>query len=217
MTKLSGYELSRAWFDFSFTNPELINPNHSALYFFAIEHCNRLGWKSKFGLPTTMAMEAIGIKSYKTYKKTLTDLIEWGFIVMVQKSTNQYSANVIALVKNTKAQTKALDKAMAKHTTKQGEYIKTIEPLTLEQDVTPSNKKFIKPTFEQVKAYCIERKNTIDPQQFIDYYDARGWMLNKVKMKDWKAAVRTWEKNQTKTDKPNLIDKWKNYQTGTKL
>lgn len=119
-TKTS-YSLSRAWFDYCFENPELINPNHSALFFFAIEHCNRLGWKEKFGLPTTMAMEAIGIKSYNTYKKTLDQLIEMGFIIMIQKSKNQYSANIVALSKNNKALDKALDKAMIKHSTKQSE------------------------------------------------------------------------------------------------
>ena len=157
MTKLSGYELSRAWFDFSFTNPELINPNHSALYFFAIEHCNRLGWKSKFGLPTTMAMEAIGIKSYNTYKKTLTDLIEWGFITMVQKSTNQYSSNIIALSKIDKAPDKALDKALTKHTTKQSEYIKTIEPYNKEQlTISDSQIAESKELFNELKKTFLE-------------------------------------------------------------
>jgi hypothetical protein len=46
-----------------------------------------------------------------------------------------------------------------------------------------------------VTEYCIERKNSIDPEKFVDHNTARGWMLGKVKMKDWKAAVRTWEKN----------------------
>lgn len=55
---------------------------------------------------------------------------------------------------------------------------------------------FIPPTVEEVKAYCNEKGSSIDPEQFIDYYTARGWMLNKnQKMKDWKAAVRTWERN----------------------
>lgn len=117
--ELNIYSLSRSWFDFSFSNPEKIRPNHTALYFFAIEHCNRLGWKQKFGFPTTMAMEAIGIKSYNTYISTLTDLVEWGFIKMIEKSKNQYSANIIALSKNDKANNKALDKALTKHTTKQ--------------------------------------------------------------------------------------------------
>lgn len=117
--ELNIYSLSRSWFDFSFSNPEKIRPNHTALYFFAIEHCNRLGWKQKFGFPTTMAMEAIGIKSYNTYISTLTDLVDWGFIKMIEKSKNQYSANIIALSKNDKANNKALDKALTKHTTKQ--------------------------------------------------------------------------------------------------
>lgn len=118
---MNGYELSRVWFDWCFVNPEKIKPNHSALYFFCIEHCNRLGWKDKFGLPTTMAMEALGIKSYNTYKDTLNDLIEFGFIKLVQKSQNQYSANIIALSNFNKAVNKALDKALIKHTSKQSE------------------------------------------------------------------------------------------------
>jgi 5-bromo-4-chloroindolyl phosphate hydrolysis protein len=118
---LNIYDLSRSWFDFCFSNPEKISPNHTALLFFAIEHCNRLGWKPKFGLPTLMAKEAIGIKSYTTYSKTLTDLVVWGFIIMVETSKNQYSSNIVALSKNMKAHGKALDKAMIKHVSKQVE------------------------------------------------------------------------------------------------
>lgn len=126
---MNSYELSRQWFDFAFSNPEKISPNHAALYFFCIEHCNRLGWKEKFGLPSTMAKEAIGIKSYNTYINTLTDLIDWDFIIMIEKSRNQFSANIIALSNFNKARDKAnndglskndkaLDKAMIKHVTK---------------------------------------------------------------------------------------------------
>ena len=117
----TGYELSRQWFNWSFENPEKINPNHSALYFFCIEHCNRLGWKDKFGLPTTMAKEAIGIKSYNTYIKTLNDLVEFGFIEIIEKSKNQYSSNIIALSFFDKAPNKALDNAIITHVIKQGE------------------------------------------------------------------------------------------------
>jgi len=118
---MNGYELSRKWFDWSFENPEKISPNHSALYFFAIEHCNRLGWREKFGFPTEMAKDAIGIKSYTTYIKTLNDLVDWGFIKMVEKSKNQYSSNIIALTNFDKALVKALDKAIVKHVIKQVE------------------------------------------------------------------------------------------------
>jgi len=116
--KLNSYDLSRAWFEWSFNNPEIIKPIHSAIYFFAIEHCNRLGWKEKFGFPSQMVMEAIGVKNWRTYSKALNDLVEFGFIDMIETSKNQYSSNIIAIVKNTKAHTKALDKALSKHSTK---------------------------------------------------------------------------------------------------
>lgn len=55
--------------------------------------------------------------------------------------------------------------------------------------------RFIPPTVEEVKAYCEERKNNVNAERFIDYYTANGWKIGKNAMKDWKAAVRTWEKN----------------------
>lgn len=118
---MNGYELSRKFVDFSFENPSKIKPNHYALYFFAIEHCNRLGWKKEYGLPTTMTMEAIGIKSYNTYIKTFNELVEYGFFKVVERSKNQYSANIIELSNYNKALDKALDKAFVKHSTKQSE------------------------------------------------------------------------------------------------
>lgn len=55
--------------------------------------------------------------------------------------------------------------------------------------------RFCKPTVEDVRAYCEERANKIDAQRFCDYYEAKGWLVGKSPMKDWRAAVRTWEKN----------------------
>lgn len=115
------FKLYRNFWDFAFINPDLIKPNHCAVYSFAIEHCNRLGWKSKFGFPSLMAMEATGIKSYSVYKKTFDDLVLFGFFEVIQYSKNQYSSNIIALKENLKALDKALDKALIKHTTKQSE------------------------------------------------------------------------------------------------
>ena len=56
-------------------------------------------------------------------------------------------------------------------------------------------KRFTPPTLDDVKAYCAERKNSVDAERWFNYYTANGWMVGKNKMKDWKAAVRTWEKN----------------------
>lgn len=63
--------------------------------------------------------------------------------------------------------------------------------------------KFKAPSVEEVQEYCNERGNNIDAQHFVDYYSARGWMLGKNKIKDWKACVRTWERNDSfKPQKP---------------
>jgi hypothetical protein len=123
---MNSYELSRKFWDFAFENPDRIKPIHSAIYFFAIEHCNRLGWKEKFGLPSQMVMEAIGVKNWRTYSQGLNELIDFGFIKLLEKSSNQYSSNIIAIVNFTKADTKALDKALQKHGTKQGQSIVSI-------------------------------------------------------------------------------------------
>ena len=66
---------------------------------------------------------------------------------------------------------------------------------------------FIAPTFLQVAEYCNERKNNVDVNKFIDFYDSKGWMVGKNKMKDWKACIRTWEKSSTElTKQPLSID-----------
>ena len=56
--------------------------------------------------------------------------------------------------------------------------------------------RFKKPTLEEVKEYCEERNNGIDAEMFINFYESKGWMVGKNKMKDWKASVRTWEKSR---------------------
>ena len=58
-----------------------------------------------------------------------------------------------------------------------------------------TKKSFKKPTLDEVKQYCLERKNNINPEKFVDYYESIGWKVGRNTMKDWKAAVRTWEKN----------------------
>lgn len=65
--------------------------------------------------------------------------------------------------------------------------------------------KSIPPTLEQVKAYCIERGNNVNPQKFIDFYTSNGWKVGKNSMKNWQAAVRTWE-GFTKGESSNAIE-----------
>ena len=67
----------------------------------------------------------------------------------------------------------------------------------------PKSKLFIKPTIDEIKNYCLERKNNVNAESFSNYYEARGWKLKGIQMKDWKACVRTWEGNDYKTPKQN--------------
>ncbi len=69
-----------------------------------------------------------------------------------------------------------------------GEDTKTIKQVKTTQ-------KFKKPEITEVKVYCSERKNKVDPQRFLDYYESNGWRVGRNPMKDWKATIRTWEKN----------------------
>lgn len=142
---MNGYELSKNWFDWCFENPEKISPAHTAIYFFAIEHCNRLGGKEKFGFPSQMTMDAIGIKKPHTYIKYFNDIVDWGFFQLIQKSCNQYSSNIISLNYAKPKNGRPLGKAMAKHTAEHGHstrqgtgsIIKPINLITLEPNNNP--------------------------------------------------------------------------------
>jgi len=72
-----------------------------------------------------------------------------------------------------------------------------------DNDNKKNNNKFIKPTHTEIKEYCIERKNKVDPQRFIDYYDSIWWLVWKNKMKDWKATIRWWEVRDKNDPKKN--------------
>lgn len=77
---------------------------------------------------------------------------------------------------------------------------------------SPPARPFIPPVLEEVRLYCRQRNNNVDAQAFIDFYESKGWLVGRTKMKDWKAAVRTWErysfgKEQPPTESPK---KWDN-------
>jgi len=205
---MNGYELSRKWFDWSFENPDIIKPIHSAIYFFAIEHCNRLGWKEKFGLPSQMVMEAIGVKNWRTYSQGLNELIDFGFIKLLEKSSNQYSSNIIAIVNFTKADTKALDKALQKHSTKQGQSIVSIDKQETKNNYIPELSEFL--------AYAIEKSITVNREDVKLKYES--WLVNDWsvtlnnktrKIVNWKSTLLNTipylRKDESKFYTPNII------------
>jgi hypothetical protein len=65
--------------------------------------------------------------------------------------------------------------------------------------IKEKRQRFSPPTADEVKAYCQERENHVDPQRFVDFYTAKGWRVGNNPMKDWKAAVRTWEQRDNIT------------------
>lgn len=69
------------------------------------------------------------------------------------------------------------------------------------KSTTTKRKRFEKPSISDIKQYCMERNNNIIAEQFYDYYESNGWKVGKNSMKDWKAAVRTWERSEYR--KPN--------------
>ncbi len=205
---MTGYEFSRTWFDFSFANPHKVKPNHTAVYFFAIERCNRLGWKEEFGFPTDLAMEALGIKNYKTYIRTLQDLVDWDFIKWIQKSKNQYTANIIALVKNNNATSHALDKALSSHHTK---HVQSIASINKQVNNKPINPKTLntKPLME-VKDFevGIDQRQSFNwaikfQELFLKNLKNKGAPLKKIKearFEDFVEPIREMKENDGITE-----------------
>jgi len=99
--------------------------------------------------------------------------------------------------------------------TSQGKYelnngLTSIEEKSIEEKKEKTIKgRFAPPSLKKVKNYCEERGNGIDPQGFRDFYESKGWFVGKNKMKDWKAAVRTWEKRNgfVKEDEEKAVPK----------
>lgn len=118
--------------------------------------------------------------------------------------TSQTLANVAVSVSDNVSVSDSVNDILLEKETKeylgQNEKIEEFDSVELEAEESFQKKvarktRFSKPTVEEIHEYCFERNNGIDAQRFFDHYESNGWMVGKTKMKDWKAAVRTWEKN----------------------
>lgn len=78
--------------------------------------------------------------------------------------------------------------------------------------INTSNSSSTHPTVEEVRAYCEERRNNVDPQRFVDYYESNGWRVGKNPMKDWRACVRTWERSEVKPQQKPASGRFANYE-----
>jgi glutamate/tyrosine decarboxylase-like PLP-dependent enzyme len=95
----------------------------------------------------------------------------------------------------------------------------TISKEIVKKENPKSTSTFKRPTLEEVRAYCLERKNSVDPEAFIAFYESKGWKVGNQPMKNWKSAVITWEKrsreeNKASPDKPKTT-RFQNFQQRT--
>lgn len=77
------------------------------------------------------------------------------------------------------------------------------EPEVQEAESAPKRKVFVPPTVEEVREYCAGRANQVDADNFVAFYESKGWMIGKNKMVDWKKSVITWEKRAANEARPS--------------
>lgn len=158
--------------------------------------------------------------SKDSLNKYIRELKEAGFLKVEQEKTNgRFSRNIYTLPDTKLPYTKISDTEDFVHdnlntknnSIKNNSIIKKNSNKKSMSD-KPTQPRFIKPTVDEVKAYCEERKNNVDAERFVDYYTANGWKVGKNQMKDWKAAVRTWEKGEKKKNaEPEQLPEQQHY------
>ncbi len=109
------FTLTKRFWKWAAENPEKVKPAIVAVYFSAVELCNKLGWPDKFGIPTDTTRELTGISSRTTYTKVFNELVENGLVMLIRKSPNQHKSTIIAFPKNEQARFKNPDTAVSKN------------------------------------------------------------------------------------------------------
>lgn len=207
------YQLPKALF----TNPFYKNLPMSAKVMYALLRdrfnlSRNNGWVDEnddifFIFAQEELQEALNI-SHPTCVKAMKKLVEYDLLDIVRQGLNKPNKLYIKKLKifTSMGSKKTLLPDVKKVNANKTELSKTELSKTESIDsgskpsAAPTTKKhkerrFVKPTVEEIRAYCEERQNGIDPEYFYDHYEANGWMAGKNHMKDWKASVRTWERN----------------------
>lgn len=180
-------------------------PISSQLLWYKLMHiCNRAGWSEWVTVDNLRLTASLQMTREATMIKARDKLIEAG-LVEYQKgckgTPNRYRLisleNVFKSV--VESEVESVEKSVAYRAVKSEDIFKQRQRLNNNNNIPSSasnlSKKSLPPTVAEVTAYCEERQNKIDAQAFVDFYDSKGWMIGKNRMKDWKAAVRTWERN----------------------
>ena len=173
---------------------ERYTPYHSSLFFLLVNFINKNYWnKTEIGYEHLIYSARM---NKRTYLKCRGWLFENKFIDFNPGTGNIRPAEFWIhedFVKRCKS---------APHTAPHTAPIieKTIKTNKTIKTKKGGEQKFSPPALEEIKSYCLERKNSVDSEKFLSHYTSNGWKVGKNKMVDWKAAVHTWEKNGV--DKP---------------
>jgi hypothetical protein len=160
------FEYFAFYWNWADTNSDKHSPTLAGMYFYLLRLANDLHWKETFTITSTQIMNCVGIGNYKTYKKHLDQLVEFGLVEMIKPSSNQYTANVIGLVKNTKANTKAVPKQVPKQYQSTSHIHKTIKDSKDIEDIKDINDSIESiPTFNFDRlemSYQFKKPNEVD-------------------------------------------------------
>tara|TARA_R100001163_G_scaffold7224_2_gene7644 strand:- start:2875 stop:3525 length:651 start_codon:yes stop_codon:yes gene_type:complete len=178
---------------------------YKLLWLYILDDCNHAGiWDTDF----EVASIRIGSKiSEKEASKVLSEQIKifdggnkWFIPKFIDFQYGQLNENVNAH--------KSVIKLLDKYDVYNIEGISPVDVAGFEGEISKpvKFKRFKKPTIQEVNEYCVERNNSVNPESFIDFYESNGWKVGKNSMKDWKACVRTWEKNTIKTKTNSKVD-----------
>lgn len=190
---------------------ELRHPNGAgyAWYFKALERIYRNGGELVSSLETTLLLSR-NIK--ETPNSLLEDALEIGLFDIKEYeargvlTSESIKRRVIPIFANREYQANYYEKRVSNlETTLENTYETPLtdpqikEKETKQKEIKLNKNKdraFLKPTIEEVKAYCLERGNSVDPERWFSHYESNGWKVGRSSMKDWRAAVRTWERNE---------------------
>ena len=112
---------------------------------------------------------------------------------------SQLSHNLVATKSQLSQEEKNEEREKSPHTPLKEKEARKEEPLYA--CARTREARFVKPTVEEIAAYCLSRNNNLDAARIWDFYESKGWLIGKNKMKDWRSAVRTWERR--KKDEPS--------------
>ena len=136
-------------------------------------------------------LEMLNIKS--TNKFSVVTVMKWDFYQGrddVDQQQEQQQTNINP--------TSSQQQSNTNKNVKNVKNVKNISPPNISPPRGDAPQRFKPPSVDEVSAYCQERGSGVDPQAFVDFYASKGWMVGKNKMKDWRAAVRNWERKERK-------------------